>query len=203
MACPYATTIDGFESQFAVNHLAHFLLATSLVPQLEAGRPSRVVVVSSVANKFGGINWTDINWQTNYDKWGAYAQSKASNILFAKQFDKLYASHGIHAFAIHPGGIMTNLQQHIPDEEKRAMGWHNEEGGVLDLFKNVEQGASTTIYAALAPQLDQCGGEYIEDCAVSKGINIEPTYWGLAPHAADMDNAERLWKISEQMVMNK
>ena len=123
MACPYEKTVDGYESQFAVNHLAHFLLVTSLIPELKSGKPSRVVVVSSLANKRGGINWDDINWEKNYDKWLAYGQSKTVNILFAKQFDKLYGSEGIHAYSLHPGGIMTNLQKHMPLEEKRAMGW--------------------------------------------------------------------------------
>ena len=97
MACPYAKTMDGFESQFAVNRLAHFLLVRSLVPELEAGRPSRVVVVSSVANTFSGIHWKDIHWETTYDKWLAYGQSKTAHILFANQLNKLYASQGIQA----------------------------------------------------------------------------------------------------------
>jgi hypothetical protein len=98
---------------------------------------------------------------------------------------------------------MTNLQQHMSDEERKAMGWFQEDGTPLDLFKNVEQGASTTVYAALAPELDQHGGEYLEDCAISKGINLERAYWGLGPHAVDMEAAERLWKLSEQMVAAK
>ncbi|CAF5007257.1 unnamed protein product, partial [Rotaria sp. Silwood1] len=138
MACPYSKTVDGFESQFGVNHLAHFLLTTSLLPELKAGKPSRIVVVSSLANKRAGINWNDINWEKNYDKWLAYAQSKTANILFAKQLDKLYASEGIHAYSLHPGGIMTNLQKDVSIEEQRAMGWFKEDGTTVDLFKNVE-----------------------------------------------------------------
>jgi NAD(P)-dependent dehydrogenase (short-subunit alcohol dehydrogenase family) len=203
MACPYSKTVDGFESQFGVNHLAHFLLTTSLLPELKAGKPSRVVVVSSVANKRAGINWDDINWEKNYDKWLAYAQSKTANILFAKQFNKLYASEGIKAYSLHPGGILTNLQQHIPEEEQRAMGWYKKDGTLHDAFKTVEQGASTSVYAALAPDLDNHGGEYLEDCAISKGVNAEQPYSGMAPHSLDMEAAERLWKLSEQMVAAK
>jgi NAD(P)-dependent dehydrogenase (short-subunit alcohol dehydrogenase family) len=203
MACPYSKTVDGFESQFGVNHLAHFLLTTSLIPELKAGKPSRVVMVSSIANKRGGINWDDINWEKNYDKWLAYAQSKTANILFAKQLNKLYTSEGIQAYSLNPGGILTNLQQHVPIEEQRAMGWYKEDGTLLDIFKTVEQGASTSIYAALAPDLDNHGGEHLEDCAISKGINPDKTYWGIAPHAADTEAAERLWKLSEQMVASK
>ncbi|UJR07670.1 hypothetical protein I4U23_011956 [Adineta vaga] len=200
MACPYSKTIDGYELQFGVNHLAHFLLTTSLLPELEAGRPSRVVIVSSVANKRGDINWNDINWEKTYDKWLAYSQSKTANILFAKQLNKIYALQGIHAYSVHPGGIITNLQQNIPEKQQRAMGWYKEDGTLIDVFKTAAQGASTSIYAALAPELDQFGGEHLEDCAISKGINPEKTAWGIAPHAADMEAAERLWKLSEQMV---
>jgi NAD(P)-dependent dehydrogenase (short-subunit alcohol dehydrogenase family) len=108
--------MDGFESQFAVNHIGHFLLTTSLVPELKVGKPSRVVVVSSLANKRGDVNWDDINWKKNYDKWFAYAQSKTANILFAKQFNKLYASEGIQAYSLQPGGILTiyNNNNNVP-----------------------------------------------------------------------------------------
>jgi NAD(P)-dependent dehydrogenase (short-subunit alcohol dehydrogenase family) len=201
MACPYEKTVDGFESQFGVNHLAHFLLTTSLVPELKAGKPSRVVMVSSLANKRAGINWDDINWEKDYNKWSAYAQSKTANILFAKQFDKLYASEGIHAYSLHPGGIMTNLQKHVSTEERQAMGWDKQE--IIDIMKTIEQGASTSVYAALAPDLDNHGGEYLEDCAISKGVNPDTTLWGMGPHSVDMDGAERLWKLSEQMVIAK
>ena len=203
MACPYSKTVDGFESQFGVNHLAHFLLVSSLLPELRAGKPSRVVCVSSVANKRAGINWDDVNWEKSYDKWLAYAQSKTANILFAKQLNKLYAAEGIQGYSVHPGGIVTNLQQHVPMEEQRAMGWFKEDGTVHDAFKTPEQGASTTVYAAVAPDLDKHGGAYLEDCAISKGVNLEKTFWGMGPHAVDMDAAERLWKLSEQMVTSK
>lgn len=201
MACPYGKTVDGFETQFAVNHLAHFLLVTSLIPELKAGKPSRVVVVSSIAHRRGAINWDDINWEKNYDKWVAYGQSKTANILFAKQFNRLYAPEGIQAYAVHPGRIMTNLSQHVPVEEQRAMGWFKEDGTLVDRFKTPEQGASTSVYAALAPELANRGGEYLEDCAITQGINPDgKTHWGLTAYAVDMNDAERLWKLSEQMI---
>ena len=204
MACPYSKTVDGFESQFGVNHLAHFLLVTSLVPELKAGKPARVVVVSSVANKLGGVNFDDINGEKNYDKWLAYGQSKTANILFAKQLNKLYASEGIQAFALHPGGIMTNLQKHMPIEEQRAFGFFKEDGTINDVFKDVEQGASTSVYAALAPELDGQGEEYLEDCAISRVVNdVQTEYTGRASHATDSAAAERLWALSKEMVAAK
>jgi len=203
MATPYSKTVDGFESQFGVNHLAHFYLVNLLLPELRAGKPARVVVVSSVANKNGGINFDDINWEKNYDKWAAYAQSKSANILFAKQFNKLYAKEGIQAFSLHPGVILTNLQRHTPTEELRAFGFFKEDGTLVDLCKTIEQGASTSVYAALAPELNNHGGEYLEDCAISRGLNSGEEYWGMGAHVLDMNNAERLWKLSEQLVASK
>ena len=111
------------------------LLTTSLLSELKAGKPSRVVVVSSLANKRGGINWDDINWEKNYDKGLAYAQSKTANILFAKQLNKIYASEGIQAYSLQPGGILTNLKQHIPEKQQRAMGWYKDDGTLIDIFK--------------------------------------------------------------------
>jgi hypothetical protein len=98
---------------------------------------------------------------------------------------------------------MTNLQHHVPIEEQRAMGWFKEDGTTVDVFKNIEQGASTSVYAALAPDLDNHGGEYLEDCAISQGVNTNERYAGLASHAVDMEAAERLWKLSEQLVAAK
>ncbi|CAF2941290.1 unnamed protein product [Rotaria sp. Silwood2] len=95
------------------------------------------------------------------------------------------------------------LQKDLPIEEQRAMGWFKEDGTANDLFKNVEQGASTSVYAALAPDLDKHGGEYLEDCKISQGVNSEGTYWGMRAHSVDMKAAERLWKLSEQMVAPK
>lgn len=202
-ACPYSKTIDGFESQFAVNHLAHYLLTRSLLPQLKAGKPSRVIVVSSLANKGGDINWNDINWENTYDKWLAHAQSKTANILFAKQLNKSYQSEGIQAYSLQSGGIITNLKQHIPEKQQRAMGWFREDGTLIDIFKTNEQGAATIVYAAIAPQLDQHGGEHLEDCAISQGVNPEKTAWGIAPYANDMEAAQRLWNLTEQILSKK
>jgi NAD(P)-dependent dehydrogenase (short-subunit alcohol dehydrogenase family) len=204
MACPYSKTKDGLESQFGVNHLAHFLLVTSLLPELKAGKPARVVMVSSVLNKFQGINFEDINWEKNYDKWLAYGQSKTANILFAMQLNQLYTSEGIQAFALNPGAIMTNLQNVLSIEEQRAMGYFKEDGTLADYFKTVEQGASTNVYAALAPELGSSDGEYLEDCAINRTVNENKMeFTGRAPHAADKKAAEQLWGLSEQMVAEK
>ena len=204
MAVPYTKTKDGFESQFGVNHLAHFLLVTSLLAELDLGKPSRVIMVSSVLNKFQGIQFDDINWEKNYDKWSAYGQSKTANILFALELNKLYKARGIQAFALNPGAIMTNLQSVLSLEEQKSMGYFKEDGTLADFFKTVEQGAATTVYAALSPELDDPIGEYLEDCAITNVVNDDKSQFvGRATHAADMNAAEQLWILSEKMTREK
>ena len=200
MACPYSKTVDGFESQFGVNHLAHFYLVNLLLPELKAGRPARVIAVSSIANKVNSINFDDINFEKKYDKWAAYAQSKSANILFTKQLNKLYEKDGIQGFSLHPGVILTGLQKHTPTEELQAFGIIKPDGTLSEFCKTIEQGAATSVYAALAPELVNHGGEYLEDCAISRGLNTGPEYWGMGPHVLDMNNAEKLWKLSEKLV---
>ncbi|UJR07181.1 hypothetical protein I4U23_011469 [Adineta vaga] len=204
MAVPYTKTKDGFESQFGINHLAHYLLVTSLLSELELGKPSRVIMVSSVLNKFQGIQFDDINWEKNYDKWLAYGQSKTGNILFALQLNKLYKSKGIQAFALNPGAIMTNLQNILSLEEQKSMGYFKEDGTLADFFKTVQQGAATSVYAALAPELNHSNGEYLENCAITNIVNDDKTeFVGRACHAADMNVAEQLWNLSEKMIKEK
>ncbi|CAF0981981.1 unnamed protein product [Didymodactylos carnosus] len=201
MATPYQKTEDGYESQFAVNHLSHFLLTLLLLPILKESKPARVIVVSSLANKRGGINFDDINWEKHYDKWLAYAQSKSANILFAKQFNKLYAKEGVVAYSLHPGGIMSGLQKDLTREEMDAMGWLDENGKARDGFKTVEQGASTTIWAALSPELEgKIDGVYCENCAISQGVVLErEKMYGMGPHTMDPDVAKRLWDVSMEL----
>ncbi|CAF1543901.1 unnamed protein product, partial [Adineta steineri] len=102
---------------------------------------------------------------------------------------------------LNPGAIMTNLQNVLPIEEQQAMGYFKEDGTLADFFKSVEQGASTSVYAALASELDHSDGEYLEDCAITRIVNDNKTeFIGRAPHAADMKAAEQLWALSEKMV---
>lgn len=91
----------------------------------------------------------------------------------------------------------------MPKEEMQAMGFFKDDGTLVDLIKTIEQGAATSVYAALAPELRNHGGEYLEDCAISRGINRGEGYWGMGEHVLDMNNAERLWTLSEQMVAEK
>jgi len=198
MAVPFKL-VEGYESQFATNHLGHFLLSTLLLPALINGKPSRVVSVSSCAHKRSPIRFDDINFEKQaYDKWTAYGQSKCANVLFAIEFHKRNHQHGVSAFSLHPGGIMTGLQSSLTMEEMTAMGWFDKEGKPNEMMKTVEQGASTSVYAATSPDLEGKGGLYLEDCAVSTVPPEVNHFVGWAAHAKDEVAAARLWELSEK-----
>jgi len=190
----YSKTQDGFESQFGCNHVGHFLLTNLLLSALKAGAPSRVVNVSSIGHRISGIMWPDPNKQEPYDKWKSYGQSKTANILFAIEFNARHAAEGIEAFSLHPGGIMTGLQKELTKEEMNALGWFTPEGKLNDKFKNMEQGAATTIYAATASELKGKGGAYLDDCQISQ---VE------RPESADPEIARKLWTFTEELVGQK
>lgn len=192
----------GYESQFATNHLGHFQMTARLWPLLKAaGAGARVVVLSSIGHRGGGVDFEDINFERRpYQKWLAYAQAKSANALFAVHLDTLGAPHDIRAFAVHPGGIATPLQRHLTMEEQVAMGWYDADGNVHPGFKSIEQGAATSVWCATSPLLHDKGGLYCEDCDVAamwvEGMNINT---GVRSHAIDAETAARLWTLSESM----
>jgi NAD(P)-dependent dehydrogenase (short-subunit alcohol dehydrogenase family) len=202
MANALARDANGYESQFATNHLGHFRLTARLWPLLKkAGFGTRVVVLSSIGHRLTGIDFDDIGFDHRaYNKWMAYGQAKSANALFAVHLDKLGQAHGIRAFAVHPGGIMTPLQRHLTIEEQVAMGWIDAKGKVDPRFKTVEQGAATSVWCATSPMLSDKGGVYCEDCDIaprwSEGMDVNT---GVRDHAVDPQAAERLWAMSEKM----
>ena len=204
MACPEARVEGGWESQFGVNHLGHFLLTKGLLPALLAADSPRVVCLSSIGHRRGGVNFDDINFEkTPYEKWTAYAQAKTANALFALGLDMKYAEQGLRAFSVHPGGIMTPLQRHLDNEEMIALGWLDESGNLSELaaslFKSTTQGCTTTLWAATSEQLDGKGGLYCEDCDVADLADENtPRYFGVAQWAVDPALAKELWEISER-----
>ncbi len=203
MACPLSRTADGLEMQVGTNHFGHFLLGILLAPALEAGarragRPSRLVSLSSIGHRRSDINWEDPNYLTRpYEKWEAYGQAKTANSLFAVGFHKRYAGRGVTANAVMPGGIMTPLQRHMAREEMVAMGWIDPQtGAVREGFKTPEQGASTSVWAAVGPELEGVGGLYLENCAQAEPWTPEAPFVGVLPHALDPESADRLWDLS-------
>jgi NAD(P)-dependent dehydrogenase (short-subunit alcohol dehydrogenase family) len=203
MACPLDRTADGLEMQIGTNHFGHFLLGVLLAPALEAGArksgsPSRLVSLSSIGHRRSDIHWDDPNYRTRpYEKWESYGQAKTANSLFAVGFHKRFADRGVTANAVMPGGIMTPLQRHMERAEMVAMGWIDPEtGAVREGFKTPEQGASTSVWAAVGPELEGFGGLYLENCAEAEAWTADAPFVGVMPHALDPESAERLWALS-------
>ena len=208
MACPEIRTLEGWELQFAVNQIGHFVLTKGLLPLMEKAEGARLVALSSTGHKISGIRWDDIHFNTSdYDKWTAYGQSKTAGSLLAVEVDKRMKSSGIRAFGVHPGGIMTPLQRHLETEEMVVLGWMNEDGQpserVAKMFKSPTQGASTSLWAATSPQLDGIGGVYCENCDVAKrqdDSDKNARFIGVADWAVDSEEASRLWDETERML---
>lgn len=208
MACPEARVGPGWESQFGVCHMGHFALTKALMPMLTATPGARVVALSSAAHKISDVQWNDIQFEkTEYDKWQAYGQAKTANALFANALSRRLKDTGGLAFSVHPGGIFTPLQRHLPKEEMIALGWLGEDGEPSELakagFKTPEQGASTTLWAATSPKLNGRAGVYCEDADIAAVTDPEsPTarYTGVNAHACDDQAAETLWDLSERLL---
>ncbi|MFG2125558.1 SDR family NAD(P)-dependent oxidoreductase [Streptomyces sp. NPDC048710] len=199
MACPETRVGPGWEAQFATNHLGHYALVNRLWPAIEPGG-ARVVSVSSRGHHFSGIRWDDVHWQQGYDKWEAYGQAKTANVLFAVHLDRLGREKGVRAFALHPGGILTPLQRHLPKEEMVERGWIDEQGNALNPegFKSPQQGAATQVWAATSPQLEGLGGVYLEDCDIAEPAP-EGERLGVKAWATDPEQAARLWALSAEL----
>ena len=202
MACPLDRTADGFELQFGTNHLGHFLLTNLLIPLLEKGDRPRIVNLSSRGHHLDRVHFDDLNYvEREYDKWEAYGQSKTANILFTVALEQRLADKGIHAYAVHPGGIMTNLGRHLQPDDlanlRKRMESNAGDKGMT--FKSIPQGAATTCWVATAEELEGSGGLYAEDCAIADQSDTDPT-GGVRSYALDRDAAERLWTASEELV---
>tara|TARA_R110000868_G_scaffold161995_9_gene392966 strand:- start:996 stop:1973 length:978 start_codon:yes stop_codon:yes gene_type:complete len=208
MACPETRVGPGWEAQFGVNHMGHFALTKALWPLLQSTPGVRVVSLSSTGHKRSGILWDDIQFQKSpYDKWVAYGQAKTANALFINALSRRLRDSGGLAFAVHPGGIFTPLQRHLPKEEMIALGWLGEDGEISELakagFKTPEQGASTTAWAATSALLDGKPGLYCENCDVAAPTDPASPFArfsGVDAHACDDAAAERLWEISEKLL---
>lgn len=203
MACPQAYTAQDLEMQIGTNHFGHFVLTTLLARALmngsEAGRASRVVSLSSIGHRRSPVNFDDPHYRARaYDKWESYGQAKTANALFAVGFNDRFADLGINANSVMPGGIMTPLQRHLPREEMIAFGWMDESGKVNDRFKSTEQGAATSVWAAIGPELEGVGGLYLENCAQALPWSQDNPFEGVMSYALDAEGAERLWALSEE-----
>jgi NAD(P)-dependent dehydrogenase (short-subunit alcohol dehydrogenase family) len=199
MASPLMRDARGYEAQFATNHLGHFQLTARLWPALNKG--ARVVSLSSIGHRRAPVNLDDPDFEkTPYDKWEAYGRAKSANSLFAVGLDNRAERHGVRAFAVHPGGIMTDLQRFMPENEMRAMGWIDENGKINERFKTSSQGAATSVWCAANTQLEGMGGVYCEDCDIARALPADDkSFVGVRPWAIDTAIADKLWTLSEQM----
>ncbi|WP_052849236.1 SDR family NAD(P)-dependent oxidoreductase [Streptomyces avicenniae] len=194
MMTPESRTAEGWELQFAVNHLGHFALTTRLRPALAAADRARVVALSSRAHLRDGLDLDDLGFRHRpYDPAVAYAQSKTATALFAVEANRRWSPDGITVNAAHPGGVLSRLTRYLSQEEL------DQATSTGETFKSPEQGAATSVLLAAYPPLAHVGGRYFEDCNEAVP-HAEGTNSGVAAHALDPERARRLWQLSQDMV---
>ncbi|TEA17168.1 Short-chain dehydrogenase TIC 32 [Colletotrichum sidae] len=205
MAVPYAKTEDGIESQFATNHLGHFLFTNLIIKKVLAASAPRIVNLSSVGHRLGHIRWTDYNFADgkHYDPWIAYGASKTANCLFSLSLAEKLGERGLLSFSLHPGVAMTNLPKHLVAEDFDGLRQVDIAVGSKHMweewaFQSHDQGIATHVQTAFAPGLDEFNGHYFIDCKVA-----DPWAEGVYPWATNKIDAERLWRLSEDLVGEK
>ncbi|MEM7050464.1 MAG: SDR family NAD(P)-dependent oxidoreductase [Acidobacteriota bacterium] len=200
MAPPLTRTAEGWESQFATNHLGHFLLTNLLGPALQGAGSARVINLSSAGHWFSPVDLDDPNYERRpYDPMAAYGQSKTANIWFSLELSRRWAEHGVSSFAVHPGGIETELDRNLDPSILGAIEKMFEDYG--HLFKTIPQGAATTCWAATSASLNGKSGLYLEDCQISKPAESDDFgQGGYLPHAYDEKGAAGLWELSNQLL---
>jgi NAD(P)-dependent dehydrogenase (short-subunit alcohol dehydrogenase family) len=201
MALPTLTrTPAGYEMQFATNHLGHFALTTGLHRWLAAADGARVVAVSSIGHLYGPVVFDDLHYRFRpYDQWTSYGQSKSAIVLFAVGAAQRWAGDAIAVNALMPGNIAsTALMRHLGADDLANLG--KETDVALPPVKTIEQGAATSVLLAARPEVEGVTGRYYEDCAQAPVVQERADHTGgVAPYALNPDNADRLWKISEQL----
>lgn len=223
MGTPFQLDDRGYERQFATNVLGHFELTAKLYPALKRANGARIVNLSSRGHRAGGVNLDDINFErTEYNPMCAYAQTKTALALFSVKLDDMFKDQNIRSFAVHPGPIpSTDLfaggrvgYDHAYKvwfarlSAKLVRAFHVTEilnyfrrpNNVADLYKTVQQGGATTVYAAVSDDLGGRGGVYLEDCNIAVMVpDGSPAPFGVRPWALDRETAGRLWKLCEEM----
>ncbi|BAN00428.1 SDR family NAD(P)-dependent oxidoreductase [Ilumatobacter coccineus] len=201
MCTPFGHTADGFEMQTGTNHLGHMAWTIPLIDLLTRSSPARIINLSSAGHRFGDVDLDDLNWESReYDEWAAYGQSKTANVLFSVELERRFGPMGVHAVAVHPGGIHTDLGRHMTPDLLAEIGAKIEQSnpGGFD-WKTIPQGAATTVWAATTPEFAERGGVYCEDChvaAIDDGGGSE----GVLGYALDPERAAALWDRSMQLL---
>lgn len=199
MATPLARTAEGWESQFATNHLGHFLLTNLLAAPLKAAGAARVVNLSSQGHMYAPVDLDDPNFDSrDYDALKAYGQSKTANIWFTLEIARRWADHGVTSFAVHPGGIQTELGRNLEPDVARMFEQMIKD--FPDIWKTIPQGAATSCWAATSPDLEGKTGLYLEDCHIAEAMPENPMDGGYATHALDAERAAKLWDLSNRLL---
>ena len=208
MVTPFGHTADGFETQFGTNHLGHFVLVNRISSLMREG--GRLINLSSAGHRYSNVDLEDPNFErTPYEPFVAYGRSKTANILFAVTFDKRHRDRGVRAAAVHPGGIRTELGRYAePGRIEKVVEEINRqlaaEGKGPFQWKSIPQGAATSVWAAVLAPASEIGGRYCENChaghIVPEDAPITAVSEGVRGYALDPNNAEALWKKSEEMV---
>lgn len=177
-------TSDGFEQQFGINYLGHFLLTHLLLDLLKKSAPSRIINISSLAHRFGRIHLEDLQLEEGYGPFKAYAQSKLANVLFTRTLAEKLNGDGVTVNVVHPGTVSTrfgfNRNTYKPTVLNRLM-------KLVSLSK--EKGANTPVYLATHPAIEKITGQYFARKKIKKP----------GKDSRDPELAQKLWKISSQL----
>ncbi|KAJ5993775.1 short-chain dehydrogenase [Penicillium sp. IBT 35674x] len=203
MATPYSITKEGLEMQFGTNHIGHFLLTNLILSNLlqQGATNIRVVNVSSLGHKRGPVRFDDPGFEDgkSYDKWQAYGQSKTANMLFSVSLAEKLGAKGVQSFSLYPGRMVTGIVKHLSMEDWLKAGWKHPDGSMNTDPKlnwtTTRHGAATLIVAAYDPSISDQNGSYM--------VNSQVNNSEAADYALDSQNAERLWKLSEDLVGQK
>jgi len=214
MWVPLRRDSRGIESQLATNYLGQFHLTAKLWPALKKADGARVISVSSYGHQMAPFNFEDPNFEKReYDTLSGYGQSKTACNLFAVELDEKGKEFNIRAYSLHPGSVYgTDLGREEPIELFKQLGTHDENGNIKPeveaRLKTIQQGAATTVWCAVSPQLNGIGGVYCENCDIAEidrgqiehRFDEPATIRGVQPYSIDKKNAEQLWKLSEEML---
>ncbi|KAG9506750.1 hypothetical protein J7337_000288 [Fusarium musae] len=210
MAIPYTKSVDGYEMQFAICHLGHFLLTNLIMDKILASESPRVVNISSNGHSLGPIRFADPHFSDGelYDQWTAYGQSKTGNMLFSISLAQKLGSRGLQSYSVHPGLILsTGLGTHLDFasmdadlgtfiKSHRERG--NSEGWTAIPPVPVEVGAATHVFAAFDPNIKASNGACLLEARVADPFVDTVKAW-----ARDAIEAEKLWRLSEDLVGQK
>ncbi|MCW1962948.1 SDR family NAD(P)-dependent oxidoreductase [Chryseobacterium viscerum] len=214
MWVPLRRDARGLESQLATNYLGQFHLTAKLWTALKKADGARVISVSSYGHQMAPFNFEDPNFEKrDYDTLSGYGQSKTACNLFAVELDERGKEFNIRAYSLHPGSVYgTDLGREEPIELFKQLGTHDENGNIKPeveaRLKTLSQGAATTVWCSVSPQLNEIGGVYCENCDIAEidrgqiehRFDEPATIRGVQPYSIDKNNAEQLWKLSEEML---